>query len=211
MDPTTLVPGLAEAIRTRILQGRLLEGEPIDPATLAEELGVDSAPLREALRRMEAEGLVHFLPAGPVVAPVTALEVREGFSAGIALGLVMLPQALPRLGPEEFETLRSLARALDHGKADLEDVMAFYTLLLRPAGMPWLMELFRGILLRTIRIFPLTQANRIELQEARPTRLEVVDACASGDVEAAKQAFADYHQVRCAGLMRAVMERNRKE
>lgn len=200
----TLIPGIAEAICARILRGGLKGGEVIPQRELAKELGVSPVPLREALRRLEAEGLVTFLPyRGTIVTPLTEAEIWEAFAAGIAVGLVMVPEAVRRLKRADLEALGSLARLLDGGDAAIEDVLEFYTILLRPAGMPLLLDMIRKIIMRTVRFFPMTQANRIALQHARPTRMDMVEAFRSGDIEAAKQSVADYHRVRCEGLVRA--------
>lgn len=204
----TLIPGIAEAICERILRGQLREGEVIHQTELAKELGVSPVPLREALRRLEAEGLVTFLPyRGTIVAPITAVEVREGFAAAVAIGLIMIPEAVQRLKPADLETLQGLAELLDGGDAGLDDVLQFYTVLLQPAGMPWLLDMVRKIILRCIRFFPVTQANRRALQHVRPTRLELVEACCSGDAERATRVFTEYHQVRCEGLVKAHAQR----
>lgn len=204
----TLIPGIAEAICDRILRGQLREGEVIHQTELAKELGVSPVPLREALRRLEAEGLVTFLPyRGTIVAPITAVEVREGFAAAIALGLIMLPEAVRNLKPADFEALHGLAELLDGGDAGIEDVLQFYTVLLQPANMPWLLDMVRKIILRCIRFFPITQANRRELQHVKPTRAELVEACRSGDPDAAARAFTDYHRIRCEGLVKAHAQR----
>ena len=204
----TLIPGIAEAICGRILRGELREGEVIHQTELAKELGVSPVPLREALRRLEAEGLVAFLPyRGTIVAPITANEIREAFAAAIALGLIMLPEALPRLLPQDFEKLTVLAVKLDGGDATQEDVLSFYTTVLQPAGMPWLLDMVRKIIIRGIRFYPVTQANRRALQHVKPTRLDLVEACRSGDAERAKRAFTDYHRIRCEGLVKAHAQR----
>ena len=198
----TLIPGIAEAICDRILRGELREGEVIHQTELAKELGVSPVPLREALRRLEAEGLVVFLPyRGTIVAPITANEIREAFAAAIALGLIMLPESLPRLLPQDFEKLTVLAVKLDGGDATQEDVLSFYTTVLQPAGMPWLLDMVRKIIIRGIRFYPVTQANRRALQHVKPTRLDLVEACRSGDAERAKRAFTDYHRIRREGLV----------
>ncbi len=207
----TLVPGIAEDICDRILRGELREGEVIHQKELAKELGVSPVPLREALRRLESEGLVTFLQyRGTIVTPITATEIREGFAAGIALGLIMLPEALPKLRPADFDALKSLAKVLDEGEAHAGDVLQFYTILLEPAGMPWLMDLVRKIISRHIRFFPLAQANRIELQHVKPTRMDLVEACESGDLDSAKRAVTDYHLIRRDGLMKALAKREWK-
>ena len=48
-------------VMERIVEGTLGAGEPININTLAEETGVSLIPTREALRRLESEGLVEFL------------------------------------------------------------------------------------------------------------------------------------------------------
>ena len=203
----TLVPGIAEAICGRILRGDLKGGEVIPQKELAKELGVSPVPLREALRRLEAEGLVTFLPyRGTIVTPLTVTEIREAFAAGIALGQIMIPEAVARLKPADYDALMSLAGLLDGGDAAMEDVLEFYTILLRPAGMPLLLDMVRKIIMRTVRFFPMTQANRIALQHTKPTRADMVEACRSGDIEAAKRVVAEYHQVRCEGLVRAFLQ-----
>ncbi|HZU52497.1 MAG TPA: GntR family transcriptional regulator [Holophagaceae bacterium] len=207
----TLIPGIAEAICDRILRGQLKEGEVIPQTELAKELGVSPVPLREALRRLEAEGLVTFLPyRGTIVAPITEAEIREGFAAAIALGQIMLREAVPKLKPGDFEALEALAELLDGGDAAIDDVLQFYTLLLQPAGMPWLLDMVRKIILRCIRFFPATQANRRALQHVKPTRLELVAAFRTGDRDAAARVFADYHQIRREGLVKAHAQRDWK-
>jgi DNA-binding GntR family transcriptional regulator len=82
------------AIRSRILNGSLLASEVLNQEQLAAELGVSTTPLREALRRLESEGLVLVQPHRDVlVAPldtdemVSLYEVREeldSFAASLA-------------------------------------------------------------------------------------------------------------------------------
>jgi DNA-binding GntR family transcriptional regulator len=207
-DQPTLVPGIAEAIRRQILEGKLKEGEVIHQTELAKELGVSPVPLREALRRLETEGLVQFLPyRGTIVAPVTAPEIFEIFSVGVALGSIMLPQALPRLRDEDFLVLRELAHVLDHTDARMEEVTRFYMTLLQPSGMTFILEMLRNLFHRSVRIYALTQENRIQLREMEPTRAQFVAALETRDLQVAQKAYLDYHAVRKEGLLKAFAER----
>jgi DNA-binding GntR family transcriptional regulator len=82
------------ALRERILSGAYSPGYRLVIDTLAEEIGVSSLPVREAIRRLEAEGLVVFRPnAGAQVAPadpglfdemLTTLAVLEGYATALA-------------------------------------------------------------------------------------------------------------------------------
>lgn len=86
------------ALRGRILQGTYAPGQRLILATLAAELGVSSVPVREALRRLEAEGWVTFKPnIGAEVRPVDATEwvavmdtlaVNEGHATAMAAPLM---------------------------------------------------------------------------------------------------------------------------
>lgn len=86
----TLSERVFEVVREQILNGRLPNGEPIRQDALANELGVSKIPLREALARLEQEGLLINHPnRGYYVLPMSREQVDEIF----ALRLSIEPQA----------------------------------------------------------------------------------------------------------------------
>lgn len=93
-------------VMERIVDGTLAAGEPININSLAEETGVSLIPTREALRRLESEGLVEFLfHRGVRVAALSIEEYREIMQTqavleGLAVGLAA-----------EFLSADDLARA----------------------------------------------------------------------------------------------------
>jgi DNA-binding GntR family transcriptional regulator len=96
-------------IRERILSGTYGPGYRVVIGTLAEELDVSAVPVREAIRRLEAEGLIVYRPnAGAQVAPadpglydeeLTVLAVLEGYATALAAA---------ELGPEDVERLKAI-------------------------------------------------------------------------------------------------------
>lgn len=67
-----------ETIRQAIIDGVLPPGERLMEVQLAEDLGVSRTPVREAIRKLELEGLVHMLPRkGARVAPLSPGDVRD--------------------------------------------------------------------------------------------------------------------------------------
>jgi DNA-binding GntR family transcriptional regulator len=60
----TLDSFVVDELRERIVSGKLSAGTRIDQQALAEELGVSRMPVREALRRLSAEGFVKLSPIG---------------------------------------------------------------------------------------------------------------------------------------------------
>src|SRR6185437_16206705 len=76
----TLAGATLQAIRERILSGAYAEGDPLRQDAIAAELGVSRIPVREALRQLEAEGLVTFSPhRGAVVSTFSIGEIEELF------------------------------------------------------------------------------------------------------------------------------------
>jgi DNA-binding GntR family transcriptional regulator len=143
LERPTLANMTLVAIRERILGGAYPEGEPLRQDAIADELGVSRIPVREALRQLEAEGLVSFHPhRGAVVSSLSLDEIDEVFSlrAGIETGV--LRAAIPHLDAEHLtradEVLRRYDRALR-----AHDVVAygelnwqFHSTLYAPADRP---------------------------------------------------------------------------
>ena len=76
--PITASAYVADLVRDGILRGRYRLGERLDQQVLAEELGVSIIPVREALHRLAADGLVRILPRrGAFVAELTRQELTE--------------------------------------------------------------------------------------------------------------------------------------
>jgi DNA-binding GntR family transcriptional regulator len=89
-----------DALRDGILHGNYAEGEPLRQDALADELGVSRIPIREALRQLEAEGLVTFNPhRGAIVSRLSLAEIEEVFDVRATIEPDLLRRALPRFTP----------------------------------------------------------------------------------------------------------------
>lgn len=111
-----------EALRERILRGDFPEGEPLRQDALAEELGVSRIPVREALRQLEAEGLVTFNPhRGAVVSSMSLAEIEELFELRAEIEGELLRRAIPKTSKEQLdravEVLDEFENALHAGEA----------------------------------------------------------------------------------------------
>jgi DNA-binding GntR family transcriptional regulator len=104
---------LAEELKKAIVAGKLGPGERISEEGLASSLNVGRVPLREALRRLEAEGYVNLLPDDSVaVSKPTLEEVRDYYSIASALEGLAARLAVERARPEEVARLRELHQLL---------------------------------------------------------------------------------------------------
>ena len=98
-----------EVIEERILDGALREGDQIVEYQLARQLGISQTPVREALRRLEHDGLVITRPhRGTFVRRVTRREAAERYSLGMELEAFAARLVMPRLTPEDYRALEGL-------------------------------------------------------------------------------------------------------
>ena len=187
----TLVPGIVSALRERILNGTLHPREPLHQMALAETLGVSLIPLREALRMMEADGLVEFVAhKGVRVADVTSLEVLEWSLEVRALVGALLPIVLPMLDEPAFAQLHRLA-ADKH--STLHTVHEFFSEILAPCGMPRLLHRVEQLLTRFGRYLPAGGGDVLAGLRVLPPSLEdLARACEARDPEAVLGAFEAY-------------------
>jgi len=120
-EKSKLVPreSLADAvyarIRDEIMQGDVPDGSRLSQVELAERYGVSRIPVREALRRLQAESLVVAMPYHPfVVRKVTAEQVLELVDIRAALEDLALAKRAP-LTEDELDEMRRLNQEMAQG------------------------------------------------------------------------------------------------
>ena len=101
---------VADSLRDRIVHGDLAAGSRLGEAELAGELGVSRTPVREALSRLAAEGLVEIVPnRGARVATWTAAELEGVFDLRSTLEPQLTGFAVPNATPADVDELEELA------------------------------------------------------------------------------------------------------
>ncbi|MBW4042734.1 MAG: GntR family transcriptional regulator [Acidobacteria bacterium] len=116
---------IAEELRLRILHGDLRPGDRIRQETLAVRHGASRAPVREALRILQADGLVVTVAnTGAWVARLSQAECEEIYQVRERLEPLLLRMSLPQLGPARIERLATLAREIEQ----VDDVEQFLRL-----------------------------------------------------------------------------------
>jgi DNA-binding GntR family transcriptional regulator len=98
-----------DGLRESILNGALLDGTQLRQDQLAEQFGTSRIPVREALRQLEAEGLVTIAPnRGAVVASVSLDDVLEMLDIRIALECYALRLAIPEMAEEDLDAAENI-------------------------------------------------------------------------------------------------------
>jgi len=105
-DAGALVDRLASAIQARVLSGEIPSGSRLRQETLATEFGVSRTPVREALRKLQAGGIVLVEPnRGAVVRGPTAREAREAYEVRAELEGLAAELAAHRITDDDLHRL----------------------------------------------------------------------------------------------------------
>ncbi len=99
-----------ENLREAILEGRLEPGQRMMEIQLAEQLGVSRTPVREAIRKLELEGLVIMIPRkGAYVADVSIKDILEVLEIRAILEGLAASLAATRMSDEEIDELEMIS------------------------------------------------------------------------------------------------------
>lgn len=143
--PLTVADRIAAILREAIAAGTLAPGAPLRQDELAARFGFSRMPIRDALRLLEAEGIVSIHPTrGAFVARMDPREIGEIFALRALLEREALRLALPALTAADLERAQSLLERLD-GEPDVARWGAlnrdFHLALYRPCGNTRLLDL----------------------------------------------------------------------
>lgn len=115
-----------QTLRQAILTGEFAPGERLMEIALADRLGVSRTPVREAIRKLELEGLVIMIPRrGAEVARITEKDLRNVLEVRCALEELSASLACERITEEEKEELRVALDAFEKAvqKKDISDIV----------------------------------------------------------------------------------------
>lgn len=188
-----IVPSASEVItrhlRGAIVAGRFAEDEPIRQDEIARLFNVSKIPVREALKRLEAEGLVVFQRnRGAMVTRIAEAELAQMFEVRILLEDKALRLAIPNMTDATFAEAERICEAFigehDVGRwAALN--WALHACLYEPAQRPYLVNLIRSIHDKLERYLRLQMSLSEGKDRADQEHREIIAACQAGDVERA--------------------------
>ncbi|SDR24352.1 transcriptional regulator, GntR family [Rhizobiales bacterium GAS191] len=115
VSPKVSAPDLVrDLLRRAILDGEFSSGEQLRQEELADRFGTSRIPVREALRQLEAEGLVNLHPnRGAVVSALSLDDVLEMLEIRIALECRALRLAVPNMVDSDFDAATKILKTYD--------------------------------------------------------------------------------------------------
>lgn len=182
-------------LRKLILFGELAPGQPVTIQGLVSTLGAGMTPVREAIRRLTAEGALEFQGNRRVCVPLlSAGNMEELIFARQAIEPQLVLRAAKRMGPEHLEKLTEIDSRLDDAisagnvGAYLELNYRFHSELYGLANAPILQSLADGLWLRfgpSLRVV----CGRLGTQNLPDQHKEALAAMRDGNAEAAAEAM----------------------
>jgi DNA-binding GntR family transcriptional regulator len=154
----TLTSSTADALRQRILTGEWPDGTQLRQVALSREMGISRVPLREALRQLEAEGLVSINDhRGAVVSQLSLVEIVELLRVRVLLECDVLLEAIPRQTQADLDEAEALLARFETALKE-KDVNTwgilnaqFHLALYRAANRPQTLALIEQLHNRTDR------------------------------------------------------------
>jgi DNA-binding GntR family transcriptional regulator len=185
-----------EELRRRIVRHELSPGTPLPLAELADELGVSTMPVRAALPRLEAEGLVKQVRhRGASVAPldIEDLEIIQAVRIGIE-GFAADRGARSMSNADKHRVQQALVQCrviADNGDLDayLAALWEMHDICYAAASRDRLLDLIHQYRRRAERYIRLAVAS-LELPENIVLQERFIEACVARDGEAARRAIA---------------------
>jgi DNA-binding GntR family transcriptional regulator len=101
-----------QKLKTAIRKRYIRQGSQLVEVALAQQLGVSRTPVRSAIKRLEAEGLVNSIPnRGAFVITPTHREIKETFLVRAQLEIMATRLTATNITPEQVQELRQLIQA----------------------------------------------------------------------------------------------------
>lgn len=204
----TVADSATDEIRRRILAGELPDGMPVRQDALADDFGTSRIPIREALSRLEAEGLVASYPhRGYVVTALSRDEIKELFELRAMLEPELISAAIPNMTAQHFETAENI---LSRYTSDLDnnDVHTwgelntkYHLALYSASGRKKTIEIVRGLLVNTDRYTRLVITLDQGVEHAKEDHGGLLELCRKQSINQAVALTRDHIQRAEAGLL----------
>ena len=186
------------ALREKIFSGELAAGDRLKEREICDALDVSRTPVREALRKLQADGLVIIEPRrGAVVAGINANDAEEIYSLGILLEGFGAGLAARRATEEDLGELDQIIAAMEDVLRDtpasrsayLELDSDLHRRIVQITDNRHLAQLIRQVVGLPVLIQAFTHYSHADLKRSLQQHRTIVSALRTGDAEWAEAAM----------------------
>jgi len=190
---------LRDSLQERILSGEFREGDALIQDAIAEEYDTSRMPVREALRQLEASGLVSMRThKGATVTSIPTEQIEELFDLRVVLECNVLENAIERLTDKDVSEARVILDDLERSYQQRDAAnwgrlnWSFHRRLYLPAGRVQTLSILQNVHLQTERYVRLHLLMTAGFAEADSEHRELLRLCALRETEKAVSLLRDH-------------------
>ena len=195
--PRTVKSTLVEELRDGIIRGEYVPGQYMRLEDIAARFDISTTPVREALRELEAEGLVTIFPhRGAVVTQLSADELLDIYEVRATLEEMATRLAVPKMSEATFTQLESCIEKMDSHLNEVATLVKlnheFHSTLYCASGRRHLCDLTSMLRYRTQHYLHAYISNLGGMPMAQEEHRAIIEACRLGEAEHAARLIFDH-------------------
>lgn len=214
----SLTSAVADKLRDQIIRGEIPEGSQLRQDAIATQFQVSRIPVREALRQLDAEGLIAIVPnRGAIVPALSPDDIEELFSIRALLEPEVLKLSIPRLTEDDFSEAAAVLleyvselRRDDHVSAWGRLNWQFHSILYSRANQPRFMGIIRNVNNSGERYTRLQLYLTHGMKRANKEHHQILELCRQRAITQACQLLREHIQYAGESLKQA-LEQKRNE
>ena len=203
-----------EQLKHAIITGEIPAGSRIVETVYADQLHISRTPLREALRKLERDGLVEYvLHRGVVVRAFTINDIEEIFTIRNAMMMLILPSIIENVTDDALDKLRSILKEMDvaqeNQNADALAVhnRAFHSTIEHLSDKRRILRVIESQEEYIIRFSSLTIASIVRRSNAHQEHHQMLELLEKRDLEGLKTLMHHHLEESKETCLKAVSER----
>jgi DNA-binding GntR family transcriptional regulator len=201
----SLTSAVADKLRDQIIRGEIPEGSQLRQGAIATQYQVSRIPVREALRQLDAEGLIAIQPnRGAIVPALSPDDIEELFTIRALLEPEVLKLSIPRLTDEDFSKAASiLHKYVDELRREVHLSTwgrlnwQFHSTLYSRANQPFFMAIIRNVNNSGERYTRLQLYLTHGMKRANQEHRKLLELCRSRNIPAACKLLREH--IKAAG------------
>ena len=211
----SLTSAVADKLRDQIIRGEIAEGTQLRQDAIATQYQVSRIPVREALRQLDAEGLIAIVPnRGAVVPALSPDDIEELFAIRALLEPEILKRSIPQLTQEDFAEADTILRKYvselrreDHVSGWGRLNWQFHSTLYARANQPRFMAIIRNVNNSGERYTRVQLYLTHGIKRANEENHQILELCRKRDVDAACKLLREHIEYAGQSLKQVVHER----
>lgn len=212
----SLTSAVADKLRDQIIRGEIPEGAQLRQDAIATQYQVSRIPVREALRQLDAEGLIAIVPnRGAVVPALSPQDIEELFSIRALLEPEVLKLSIPHLTEDDLAKAELILRKYveellreDHVSAWGRLNWEFHSTLYSRANQPRFMAIIRNVNNSGERYTRLQLYLTHGIKRANEEHHEILKSCRERDIAGACKLLRE-HIAYAGESLKKVLEQRR--